>query len=68
VEACPTAASGYQALFDLICMHPPSITHEHMTSAARKAADTDDGLIRLCVGLENPPDIIADPEQALAKV
>ncbi len=51
-----------------ICMHPPTITHEHMTPDERKAAGIDDGLIRFSVGLENPEDIIADLEQALAKV
>jgi len=49
-----------------ICMHPATITHEHMTPAEREAAGIDDGLIRLSVGLENPEDIIADLDQALA--
>ncbi len=48
-----------------ICMHPPTITHEHMTPAERAAVGIDDGLIRLSVGLEDPADIIADLEQAL---
>ena len=48
-----------------ICMHPRTITHEHMTQAERDAAGIDDGLIRLSVGLENPKDIIADLDQAL---
>jgi cystathionine beta-lyase/cystathionine gamma-synthase len=51
-----------------ICMHPPTITHEHMTPAERRAAGIDDGLIRFSVGLENPEDIIADLEQALERV
>jgi cystathionine beta-lyase/cystathionine gamma-synthase len=51
-----------------ICMHPPTITHEHLTPDERKAAGIDDGLIRFSVGLENPEDIITDLEQALAKV
>jgi methionine-gamma-lyase len=51
-----------------ICMHPPTITHEHMTLDERRAAGIDDGLIRFSVGLENPEDIIADLEQALARV
>lgn len=50
-----------------ICMHPPTITHEHMTADERRAAGIDDGLIRFSVGLENPEDIIADLEQALAQ-
>ncbi len=51
-----------------ICMHPRTITHEHMTQAERDAAGIDDGLIRLSVGLENPEDIIADLDQALARL
>ena len=48
-----------------ICMHPPTITHEHMTPEERAAAGIDDGLIRLSIGLENPADLIADLERAL---
>lgn len=51
-----------------ICMHPPTITHEHLTPEERRAAGIDDGLIRLSVGLEDPEDIIADLDQALAKL
>jgi methionine-gamma-lyase len=49
-----------------ICMHPRTITHEHMTQEERDEAGIDDGLIRLSVGLEDPDDIIADLDQALA--
>ena len=38
-----------------------------MTQEERDVAGIDDGLIRLSVGLENPEDIIADLEQALAE-
>jgi methionine-gamma-lyase len=48
-----------------ICMHPASITHEHLTPDERAAAGIDDGLIRLSVGLENPEDVINDLSQAL---
>jgi cystathionine beta-lyase/cystathionine gamma-synthase len=48
-----------------ICMHPPTITHEHMTPEERAKAGIDDGLIRLSVGLEDPDDLIADLDQAL---
>jgi cystathionine beta-lyase/cystathionine gamma-synthase len=48
-----------------ICMHPPTITHEHMTPEERQVAGIDDGLIRLSVGLEEAEDIIADLDQAL---
>jgi len=51
-----------------ICMHPRTITHEHMTQAERDKAGIDDGMIRLSVGLENPDDIIADIDQALSKL
>jgi len=51
-----------------ICMHPPTITHEHLTPEERRAAGIDDGLIRLSVGLEDPEDIIADLDQALARL
>ena len=51
-----------------ICMHPRSITHEHMTQAERDIAGIDDGLICLSVGLEDPRDLIADLEQALGKL
>lgn len=51
-----------------ICMHPRTITHEHMTQQERDEAGIDDGLIRLSVGLEDPEDIIRDLEQALAQL
>jgi methionine-gamma-lyase len=51
-----------------ICMHPRTITHEHMTQDERDEAGIDDGLIRLSVGLENPEDVINDLDQALARL
>ena len=51
-----------------ICMHPRTITHEHMTQEERDEAGIDDGLIRLSVGLENAADVIADLDQALARL
>jgi methionine-gamma-lyase len=51
-----------------ICMHPATITHEHMTLQERAAAGIDDGLVRLSVGLEDGEDIIADLEQALDRL
>jgi cystathionine beta-lyase/cystathionine gamma-synthase len=51
-----------------ICMHPATITHEHMTSEERAAAGIDDGLIRLSVGLEDPEDIIKDLDRALSRL
>jgi cystathionine beta-lyase/cystathionine gamma-synthase len=51
-----------------ICMHPATITHEHMTPEERTAVGIDDGLIRLSIGLEDSDDLIADLEQALLRV
>jgi methionine-gamma-lyase len=48
-----------------ICMHPRTITHEHMTDEERLQAGVDDGLIRLSVGLEDSADIISDLDRAL---
>lgn len=49
-----------------ICMHPATITHEHMTPEERAAAGIDDGLIRLSVGLEDREDLISDLARGLA--
>jgi cystathionine beta-lyase/cystathionine gamma-synthase len=49
-------------------MHPRTITHEHMTQAERDKAGIDDGLIRVSVGLEDPEDLIADLDRALARL
>ncbi len=51
-----------------ICMHPRTITHEHMTQEERDRVGIDDGLIRLSVGLEDVEDILADLDQALARL
>lgn len=51
-----------------ICMHPPTITHEHMTPEERAAVGIDDGLIRLSVGLEDPDDLLTDLDQALSRL
>jgi cystathionine beta-lyase/cystathionine gamma-synthase len=49
-----------------ICMHPATITHEHMTPEERATAGIADGLIRLSVGLEDTEDLISDLDQALS--
>jgi cystathionine beta-lyase/cystathionine gamma-synthase len=51
-----------------ICMHPRTITHEHMSQEERDATGIDDGLIRLSVGLEDPQDLIDDLDQALGRI
>lgn len=49
-----------------ICMHPRTITHQHMAPEERLAAGIDDGMIRLSVGLEGIDDLITDLDQALS--
>jgi cystathionine beta-lyase/cystathionine gamma-synthase len=49
-----------------ICMHPPTITHEHMTPEERQQAGIADGLIRLSVGLEDVEDLKDDLDHALS--
>jgi methionine-gamma-lyase len=48
--------------------HPASMTHSPYTEEELEAANIAPGLIRFSVGLENPEDIIADLEQAFAKI
>jgi methionine-gamma-lyase len=48
--------------------HPASMTHASMAQADRLEAGITDGLVRYSVGVENVEDLIADLEQAIAKV
>lgn len=48
-------------------LHPASHTHRQLTDAQLQAAGIPPDLIRFSVGLEDPDDLIADLEQALAK-
>ncbi len=48
--------------------HPPSMTHGSIEPQVRRAAGLADGLIRLSVGIEDPQDLVADLEQALAAI
>ncbi len=49
-------------------LHPSSTTHRQLTPEELKAAGVPENLVRLSVGIEHPDDIIADLEQALAKI
>ena len=49
-------------------LHPASTTHRQLTKAELEEAGVPENLVRLSVGIEAPEDIIADLEQALAKV
>jgi cystathionine gamma-synthase len=46
--------------------HPASMTHASMTPDARLRAGITDGVIRLSIGIEDPKDLVADLDQALA--
>ena len=48
-----------------LVIHPASTTHQQMDAAQLAAAGVGEDLVRLSVGLESAPDIIADLEQAL---
>ncbi len=48
--------------------HPASMTHTSMQRADREAAGITDDLVRLAVGCEDPADLIADLDQALARI
>lgn len=48
-----------------LAAHPASTTHRQLTEAELAAAGVSPDMIRLCVGIEDIEDIIADLEQAL---
>jgi cystathionine gamma-synthase/O-succinylhomoserine sulfhydrylase len=50
----------------LMC-HPATTTHHNMGPEGRAAMGVGDGMLRLNVGLEDPADLIADLDQALAR-
>ncbi|AFD00350.1 O-acetylhomoserine sulfhydrolase [Methanocella conradii HZ254] len=51
-----------------LVIHPASTTHQQLTPEEQLSTGVTPGLIRLSVGLEDVKDIIADIDQALAKV
>lgn len=48
--------------------HPASMTHADVAPKERARMGIGEGMIRLSIGVENPEDLIADLDQALAKV
>jgi methionine-gamma-lyase len=50
---------------DTLIQHPASMTHSSVPAAERQHMGITDGLVRLSVGIENVPDLIADLEQGL---
>lgn len=53
---------------ETLITHPVSMTHGDVPREIRERTGITDGLVRLSVGLENPADIIADLENALAAI
>ena len=51
-----------------LVIHPASTTHSQLTEEEQKATGVTPDFVRLSVGLETVADLIADLEQALAKV
>src|SRR5579863_4108717 len=53
---------------ETLITHPVSMTHGDVPADIRERTGITDGLVRLSVGLENPADIIADLDAALAGI
>ncbi|MEM0899110.1 MAG: O-acetylhomoserine aminocarboxypropyltransferase [Pseudomonadota bacterium] len=51
-----------------LVIHPASTTHRQLSDQQREVAGAGNDVVRLSVGIENAADIIADIDQALAKV
>ncbi len=51
-----------------LIIHPASTTHRQLTDEQRAAAGAGDEVVRLSIGLETVDDLIADLDQALAKL
>ena len=50
------------------CLHPASTTHRQMSDEELKSAGVEPDLVRLSCGIEAAEDIIADIDQALARL
>ncbi|QMV73160.1 aminotransferase class V-fold PLP-dependent enzyme [Comamonas piscis] len=51
-----------------LATHPASTTHRQLDSAELEKAGVSEGMVRLSIGIEHVDDLLADLEQALAKV
>ncbi|MFB6282285.1 MAG: O-acetylhomoserine aminocarboxypropyltransferase/cysteine synthase family protein [Haloferacaceae archaeon] len=49
-----------------LVIHPASTTHQQLTEAEQRAAGVTPDMIRLSVGIEDPADIVADLDRAIA--
>lgn len=55
---------GIESLIEQPC----TMTHFEMPKEARDAVGITDNLVRMSIGIEDPADIIADLDEALAQV
>jgi cystathionine beta-lyase/cystathionine gamma-synthase len=62
IFALAESLGGVESLIE----HPGIMTHSSVPAEARAQLGIGDGLVRLSVGIEDAPDLIADLEQALA--
>ncbi len=62
VFVCAESLGGVESLAE----HPAIMTHASLPAEARQALGIGDGLIRLSVGLEAEPDLVADLEAGFA--
>jgi methionine-gamma-lyase len=53
---------------ETLAEHPASMTHADVSPEEKASLGVWDSLVRISVGIEHPDDVIADLEQALAKV
>lgn len=51
-----------------LVIHPASTTHQQLTEEERISTGVTEDFIRLSIGIEDPDDIIADIDQALATI
>jgi methionine-gamma-lyase len=66
VELCALAVSLGDV--ETLIQHPASMTHSAYSPEELAEAGIGAGMLRLSVGLEDPADIVADLEQAFAKI
>ncbi len=64
VFALAESLGGVESLIN----HPATMTHASIPKAEREKAGVTDNLLRLSVGVEDIEDLLADLEQALAKI
>src|SRR5437868_2861057 len=53
---------------ETLISHPATMTHAAIGEKGRRAIGITDGMVRISVGIEDPQDIIADLDQALAAI